>query len=73
LPLTAAELEALATKPASVSGDAGSTTARSAEDILALNAAAAAVDAVDGTADNGGPKSAWHALRPARASLPGAR
>lgn len=73
MPLTAAELEALATQPASIASDAGSTSARSADDILKLNAAAAAVGAVDGTADNGGPKSAWHALRPARASLPGAR
>lgn len=73
MPLTAAELEALAAQPQSVSGDAGSVTARSADDVLALNAAAAAADTVDGTNVNGGPKSAWHGLRPARAQLPGAR
>ena len=73
MPLTAAELEALATKPQSVTSDAGSTTARSAEDVLALNAAAAGAETVDGTNVNGGPLSAWHGLRPARAQLPGAR
>ena len=45
MPLTAAQLEALAAGPKAVSGDAGSVTARDAEDILALNAAAAAKNA----------------------------
>lgn len=73
MPLTAEELEALARSPAAASGDTGSRTARSADDILKLTDRAAAVDAIDGTNDNGGPKSAWRCLRPARAQLPGAR
>lgn len=71
--LTAEELEALATNPQSMSGDAGSLTERSAEDILKLSDRAAATDALTGTNDNGGPKSAWRCVRMARASMPGAR
>jgi hypothetical protein len=73
VPLTAAELDELAAAPLEISGDTGSLTERSADDVLKLNAAAAAVEAVDATNVNGGPRSAWHCLRPARVQLPGAR
>lgn len=71
--LTAAELEALALTPAASTTDAGSATARSADDVEKLLTLAAGTETVDGTNVNGGPKSAWHGLRPARAQLPGAR
>lgn len=73
MPLTSEELEALATSPAEASGDTGSRKARSADDVEKLLALAAGVDAVDATNVNGGPRSAWHCLRPARVQLPGAR
>jgi hypothetical protein len=72
MPLTAAELEALARTPAAASTDAGSATARSADDVLKLDAAAAGVDALTGPNGQGGAKSAFRCLRPARAGLPGA-
>jgi hypothetical protein len=56
----------------SVSGDAGSFDRQDADDVLKLNAAAAGADALDGTNANGGPRSAFNLLRPARASFPGA-
>lgn len=73
VPATPDEIEALRDSPESVSTDAGSFTERPADDFIALDQYAAGTDAVDGTGENGGPKSAWHCLRPARASLPGAR
>lgn len=71
--MTAAELEALAAKPQSASTGAGSATARSADDVLKLLDRADAVAATEDVNDNGGPKSPWHCLRMARASLPGVR
>ena len=64
--LTAEQLAALALKPQAVSGDAGSVTARSADDVLTLADRAAAEEALTGNNDNGGPKSAWRCLRIAR-------
>lgn len=72
MPLTATELEALRDQPQAASTDAGSATARSADDVLKLDDRATANDAVDGANVNGGPKSAFHCLRPARANFPGA-
>lgn len=73
MPLTAEELEALRDSPQAASGDTGSRTARSADDVLKLDDRAAAVDALDGQGVGGGPKSGWRFLRPARVDLPGAR
>ncbi len=70
--LTAAELEALARKKAAASGDAGSFTERSADDILKLLDRAAATGAAADANPNGGPKSALRMLRPARVQFPGA-
>ena len=72
MPLTPEELDALARNPQSATGDQGSYTEFSADDLLKLNAAAGAADAVEGTNLNGGSKSAFNCLRPARAAFPGA-
>ena len=69
--LTAAQLEALRDSPQSASTDAGSMSARSADDVLKLDDRAAATTALSGTNDQGGPKSIWSKLRPAQAKLPG--
>ena len=64
--LTAEQLAALALKPQAASGDAGSVTARSADDVLTLADRAEAMTALTGTNENGGPKSAWRLTRPAK-------
>lgn len=69
--LTAAELEALRDSPQAASTDAGSVTARSADDLLKLDDRAAITDSLSGTNAQGGPKSFWSKLRPAQAKLPG--
>ena len=68
MPLDADDLEEMARQPAAVSGDAGSVTSRSADDIRKLNAAAAAAGAIEGVNANGGPRSLWNRLRPAKAT-----
>lgn len=73
MPLESADYDELASSPAAASGDMGSVTARSADDVIKLDDRARAVDAVVDQNVNGGPKSAWHCLRPARVQLPGAR
>lgn len=73
MPATPEEIAELRDAPLQISGDAGSLTERSASDFIKLDQYAAAAEAVDATNDNGGPRSAWHCLRPARAKLPGAR
>ena len=72
--ITPEDLEALATQPAAATSDAGSFTARSADDVLKLRDAAATADAATGTNDSGGPRSGWGArfTRPARVVPPGA-
>lgn len=67
--VTPEQLEALALKPATVTGDAGSVSQRSADDLLKL--VAAATD-LSGTNENGGPKSPFRRLRAARGMFPGA-
>jgi hypothetical protein len=64
--VSADDLETLATQPASASGDAGSVTSRPAEDVIRLAGAAAGQTAVAGTNAQGGPRSLWNRLRPAR-------
>lgn len=71
--LTAAELEALAKKPAQVAIDAASTAARPADDVIKLDDRAAAVGAAEGGNGYGGPKSAFRMLRPGGAIMPGGK
>ncbi len=73
MPLTQQQLDDLAAAPLSASGDTGSYTERSAADLKELLDLAAVVPVVEATNVNGGPRSAWHCLRPARVQLPGAR
>ena len=70
MPTTPAEIEATV-GPKSASTDAGSMTARDAEEIKLLRAMAAEDGALSGTNNQGGPKSIWSKLRPAQAKLPG--
>jgi hypothetical protein len=67
--VTPEQLEALALKKKSVSGDAGSFTERDADEVLAL-LDRATVEAINTNA-NGGALSGWHGLRPARAVTEG--
>jgi hypothetical protein len=67
--VTPEQLEALAVAPQSVSGDSGSFTERSADDVLKLLAAAGQQDLPANA--NGGRLSGWHGLRPARAVTEG--
>lgn len=69
--LTQERIEELAQKPKQASTDAGSATAHDLADVVKVADRKAAE--LDGPNENGGPKSAWHCLRLARASLPGAR
>lgn len=71
MPLTPDELEALARKPQSVTTDAGSATQRSADDVKKLLALEADAAALDGDNPQGGRKSAWRQVRPARHIPPG--
>jgi hypothetical protein len=73
VPATPEEIEALRDSPQEMSGDTGTVRERSADDFIKLDQYASAAEAVDATNVNGGPRSAWHCLRPARVQLPGAR
>ena len=70
--LTAAELDALARKPQSVTTDAGSVTQRSADDIRKLLDLAAGATLDETPNPQGGRASAWRQTRPARSIPPGA-
>jgi hypothetical protein len=70
--ITAADIETAATSPAAASGDAGSVTAVSLPDLIAADKHLAAKAALEGTNDNGGPRSAWHCVRMAKVKMPGA-
>ena len=70
MPLTAAELEALAAAPAAVSGDAGSVTERSADDIRKLLDDAKATTTEPNA--QGGPKTAMRFVGMTRIKNPGA-
>lgn len=69
MPLTPEQLEALALKPATVTGDEGSVTQRSADDLLKLLAAAEVAEIPVNA--NGGALSGWRGLRPAVAVTQG--
>ena len=75
LSISAETLETLATQPAAATTDAGSFTARSADDVLKLRDAAATADAATGVNDSGGTRSGWGAkfTRPAQATYGGSR
>jgi len=60
-------LETAATRPAEAAGDAGSAKQHKLPELIQALDRKAGVDAVAGTNSNGGPKSAWGLLRPARA------
>jgi hypothetical protein len=67
--VTPEQLEALALKKKSVSGDAGSFTERSADEVKTFRDMAAVADLPANA--NGGAMSGWHGLRPARAVTEG--
>jgi hypothetical protein len=68
--LTPEQLAELRDSPASTTSDNVTATARSADDVLKLDQAAAARGALAGGNDRGGPKSGWRMLRMAR-GIPG--
>lgn len=70
--LTADDIAAAAQQPASASVDGRSAAAVPIPDQIAAAKFQAVADALDGTNDNGGPKSGWGKLRPARARPGGA-
>lgn len=70
--LTPESIAEAATNPASASVDGKSAAAVSIPDQITADKYAKAATALDGTNDNGGPKSAWGATRPARVNPPGA-
>ena len=72
MPLTTEELEALARAPQSMSGDTGSLTERSADDLKKLIDLAAEAEITADASANGGPKSGLRFCRPARVAFGGA-
>jgi hypothetical protein len=66
-------LEELAAAPASSAVDSQSVSERSASDLIALDNHLTAKANVAGTNNQGGAKSAWNGLRPARFAPPGAQ
>lgn len=70
--LTADSIAEAATQPASASVDGQSAAAVSISDQIAALKFKESVAAAAGTNDNGGPKSGWGMLRPARAKNQGA-
>lgn len=68
MPLTQAELDALARKPKSASGDAGSVESRDADDVLKLAGLSQGENELTGTNPQGGPRSAWKLMRRAQFS-----
>lgn len=70
--LTPDDIAEAAAAPASASTDAGSASAHSIPDQIAAAKFQAAGNALDGTNDNGGPKSGWNKLRTARVRTGGA-
>lgn len=65
------ETDAVAAEPASASNDGQSATAHSIPDLLKLESVRSGQAALEGTNANGGPRSAWTKLRPARAIFGG--
>ena len=70
--VTAESIAEAATQPASASADGQSAAAVSISDQIAAHKYAAAQASLDGTNDNGGPKTGWSKLRTARAKPPSA-
>ena len=61
------QFEDLATAPAASTTDAGSVTERPIVDLIKADQYLAGKTAVEGTNDQGGPRSLWSKLRPAQA------
>ena len=67
------QIEDAANSPARVSTSAGAVDAVPIPDLIAADKYLAERDALDGSNDNGGPRSPWaRCLRPARVVPPGA-
>ncbi len=62
-----------AQEPAEAAGDGHSVKSRTIDEMIAADQYAKAQTAVTGTNDQGGPKSPWGCLRPARVVLPGSQ
>lgn len=71
-PVTTDSIAEAANSPASASVDGTSAAAVPIGDQIKAHQYAATNDALSGTSDNGGPKSGWNRLRPARAKNGGA-
>lgn len=65
------QLEEAIAEPASATVDGQSATNRPIADVIAGADKVAAARAVAGTNANGGPRSGWNCLRPARIIPPG--
>lgn len=65
------QIEEAATTPQSVSGDAGSLTERSVDDLIKADQYLAQKAALQGTNAKGGKKSGFRTLGFARARMPG--
>lgn len=70
--LTPESIAEAATQPASASADGRSAAAVPIPDQIAADKYAKAQTGLEGTNDNGGPRSGWGRLRTARASNNGA-
>ena len=66
-----AEIDQVAAEPASASGDGQSASSHSIPDLLKLESVRSGQAATSGTNVNGGPRSAWSKVRPARARFGG--
>lgn len=69
--LTEALLKENAAAPAEVTGDGGTVKEHPLPDQIKVLDRQAGIDAVTGTNNQGGPKSPWGSLRPARVVPPG--
>ncbi len=65
------ETDQVASEPASAASDGQSASSHSIPDLLKLESVRSGQAALDGTNANGGPRSAWSKLRPARAIFGG--
>lgn len=71
-PVTADSIAEAAANPQSASVDGQQASAHPIPDQIEAAKFAASNTALDGTNDNGGPRSAWGRLRTARVNPPGA-
>ena len=65
------ETDQVAAEPASAASDGQSASSHSIPDLLKLESVRSGQAALTGTNANGGPRSAWTKLRPARAIFGG--